>query len=310
MPNLALHADQLRHTYASTVALDGLNLEVPEGALFGLLGPNGSGKTTFFRIVCTLLKPDGGTCTLHGHDVIRQPANARRTLGVVFQSPALDESLTIEENLRLHGALYGMRGAALHEAVHLRMRQLGLTDRAHMRCNQLSGGLLRRTDLARGVLHRPKVLLLDEPTNGLDPIARREFWEMLHQLRQEEGLTIIVATHLMEEAEKCDRIAILHKGICRAQGTPDALRDEVGRQTLWLETPDAETLATAVQTSIGVEAHAVNGRVQIRHEAPQSFLAALYGQLGDQITSATIRKPTLEDVFVLNTGARYENDPV
>ncbi|HRK75005.1 MAG TPA: ABC transporter ATP-binding protein, partial [Rhodothermales bacterium] len=246
-----LATKDLNFRYGSQTALDGLEVEVPECSLFGLLGPNGSGKTTFFKIISTLLQPSSGTCHVAGVEVSKNPARVRQQLGVVFQQPALDLALSVRDNLRLHGALYGLKGHLLDDRITQSLQQLGLLERATDRCRSLSGGLLRRADLARSILHRPKLLLLDEPTNGLDPVARHAFWGFIHELRQRYQITVLVATHLMEEAEKCDELAILNQGKVVCRGTPEGLKSTLGSDTLWITASDPETLATLLQEKMG-----------------------------------------------------------
>jgi ABC-2 type transport system ATP-binding protein len=298
---LALDAQNLSHHYETIQALDGLSLQVEQGTLFGLLGPNGSGKTTLFRIISTLLKPTNGSCLVFDTDVVHSPDVVRKQLGIVFQQPAIDEALTIRQNLELHGGLYGLSGRNLAQRIEKRLSQLGLADRQNERCKNLSGGLLRRADLARGILHDPKLLLLDEPTNGLDPVARRDFWKTIRQLQQ-EGITVLAATHLMEEAALCEQLAIVFKGKCVANGTPDALCDTLGSQTLWLETHDTEATARQIHEKLGLNAEQVGNKICIHHPAPQTLFHDLYQHFGSLIKSATIRKPTLEDVFFVKTG--------
>lgn len=302
---LALAAENLVQRYGGLMALDGLSLQVPAGALFGLLGPNGSGKSTLFRIISTLLRPVSGTCMVFGADVQKEAKIVRQKLGVVFQQPALDESLSIEDNLWLHGTLYGLKGANLKAQLEKRLMQFGLADRAKSRCKHLSGGLLRRADLARGLLHAPQLLLLDEPTNGLDPIARHEFWQLVEALRKVENITVLVATHLMEEAERCTEVAVMYQGKCVVQGAPDALRDEMGQRTLWIEMENPVEGCAEIGQKLKVSASLHGSQIQVSHASPETLLAPLYQTFGTRILSATLRRPTLEDVFMIHTGVQY-----
>lgn len=307
MPEPAVDIRNLTHRYGEHLALREVALAIPKGTLFGLLGPNGSGKTTLFRILSTLLKPTEGTACVFGQDPTREPATVRRRLGVVFQEPALDEDLSVRENLRIHGALQGLKPAVLHRRLHALLEQFGLTERADDRVKTLSGGLRRRADLARGLLHEPDLLLLDEPTSGLDPAGRRAFWQHLARLRS-SGLTLLVATHLMEEAERCDEVAILDQGHLVVQGTPDALKDDLGDETLWLETPEPASLRDHIQAQFGLEAQVVGSVVQVSHSDAHALLSPLYEAFGQHIDSATVRRPTLEDVFMVHTGHRLSED--
>lgn len=304
-----LIATDIVYQYGATKALDGLQFSIPEQALFGLLGPNGSGKSTFFGIASTRLKLQSGTCMIAGTNVAERPDLVRHQLGVVFQQPALDLALSVRDNLVLHGALYGLKGNTLEARVAQNLELLGLSDRAQDRCRNLSGGLLRRVDLARSILHHPKLLLLDEPTNGLDPVARRAFWNLLKDLQKQQKITILVATHLMEEAEKCDELVIMNKGKAVCQGTPNALKSSLGNDTLWVTSDEPERLAAALRelawkvVQFGVE-------ICVYHERPQELFDTLYRDFGHLIRAAAIRKPTLEDVFLTHTGNYFHLDPM
>lgn len=304
MPDLAVNIVNVTHRYGTHTALQDVTLKVEAGTLSGLLGPNGSGKTTLFRILSTLIPPSEGAAHIFGLDTVSQPGNVRKRLGMVFQEPALDERLTVRENLRIQGALYGLRGPALQQRIDDLLAHFDLADRSGEYVKTLSGGLQRRADLARGLLHRPDLLLLDEPTTGLDPAARHTFWEILARLRRTEGTTMLVATHLMEEAERCDEIAILDEGRVMAHGTPRALKAELGDETLWLETDAPQPLRDRIEAQFGIDAHVIGASVQISHPDAPALLSSLYEALGEHITSATVRAPTLEDVFMVRTGHR------
>ena len=286
------------------MALEDVSLQVAPGAVFGLLGPNGGGKTTLFRVLSSLIHPSSGYASVFGFDTVRDAADVRRRLGLVFQEPALDQALTVAENLQFHGALYGLSGAPLRARIDELLDLFGLTARADERVQTLSGGLVRRVDLARGLLHAPSLLLLDEPTNGLDPGARRAFWETLERLRRQEGATLMVATHLMQEAEQCDRVGIIDRGHIIALDTPEALTRELGDTMLWIETPDPTDLRDRIQAQFGLEAHAVGTHVQLSPPDAPEVMASLYEAFGDRIESSAIRHPSLEDVFLTRTGYR------
>jgi len=310
MPSPAVAIESVTHRYGERVALRDVSFTVAPGALFGVLGPNGSGKTTLFRILATLMPPSTGAARILNIDTTHQADAVRQKLGLVFQTPALDEKLTVRENLRFHGALYGLSGAALRDRVDTLLQRFDVADRAHDAVETLSGGLERRVDLVRGLLHRPDVLLLDEPTTGLDPAARRIFWQTLDRLRRDEGTTLLLATHLMQEAERCDTVAILDEGALAATGSPEALKAELGDETLWLETAAPESLRDRIQAQFGIEARLIGGAVQISHPDAPNLIASLYDALGDRIDSATVRAPTLEDVFMVRTGHRPETETV
>ncbi len=305
-PAFSVQLSHITHRYPSVIALEDVSFEVPPGILFGILGPNGSGKTTLFRILSTLLHPSEGVACVAGYITTKEPEIVRKHLGVIFQQPALDMDLTVKENLLFHGALYGLHGQELHTRIHEVIQLFSLTPRAQSRVGTLSGGLQRRVDLARDLLHHPDILLLDEPTTGLDPLARRDFWDALAILRKRTGMTMLVATHLMEEAEACDRIAILHQGHLVATGTPDELKAKLGEETLWIETPEPQTFAEKLRTLLNLDVQVVGRRLQISHPEAHRLLGELYERFGNEILSATIRRPTLEDVFMVLTGTEPE----
>ncbi|WP_456425067.1 ABC transporter ATP-binding protein [Rhodocaloribacter sp.] len=302
MAEPAVSVQKVTHRYGDHVALREVSFDVEAGMFFGLLGPNGGGKTTLFRILSTLLRPTEGAAAVFGADTARAPHDVRRNLGVIFQQPALDDELTVLENLRIHGALYGLGKRDLSRRIAALLERFGLEKRARDRVKALSGGLQRRVDLARGLLHNPRLLLLDEPTTGLDPAARRAFWDALEPLRRDEGATIIVATHLLNEADACDRIGILDRGRLVALGSPEALKTELGDATLWLSADDPRALAESIRTRLGFEARVIGAQVQVLHPDPPAILPALYETFGDLLKSATVRTPTLEDVFMVHAG--------
>ncbi len=303
-PAVQLHDVSLR--YATQQALRGVSIDVPTGALFGLLGPNGSGKTSLFRVLATLVTPTEGHATVFGADTQTDPASVRQRLGVVFQSPALDEALSVRENLAFQGALYGLHGARLRDRITTVLQHVDLLDRANDRVDTLSGGLTRRADLARGLLHQPDLLLLDEPTAGLDPMARRSFWETISALQDAEGTTMIVATHLMDEAERCDAIGILADGELVVEGEPAALRAALGDEMLWLVAERPSELARNIKTQFGCTVHAFDKGVQILHDNAAQLVAPIYDSFGDVVQSATVRPPTLEDVFMAHAGMQLD----
>jgi ABC-2 type transport system ATP-binding protein len=300
MTRPAVDIQHVSHRYGDHTALDDVTLSIPPASLYGVLGPNGSGKTTLFRILATLMPPSEGTARVFGLDTTTDATAVRQKLGAVFQSYALDENLTVTENLCFQGALYGMTGRTLRDRIEELLRRFDVADRADDAVSTLSGGLQRRVDLARGLLHRPDLVLLDEPTTGLDPMARRTFWASIDRLRQEEGTTLLLATHLMDEAERCDRVAILAEGACVADGAPSALKAELGEETLWLATDDPAGLCDRVTAQFGVSARVIGPTVQVDHPDAPSLLSSIYAALGDRIRSATVRRPTLEDVFMVH----------
>jgi len=302
---VVISVQDLFHRYEERTALDGISFEVQPAELFGLLGPNGSGKTTLFRILSTLMIPAGGRATILGYDVTRDANAVRRHIGVVFQEQSIDVKLTAAENLWHQGHLYGLRGAALKGRIQEMLGRVGLADRAHEKAETFSGGMQRRLELAKGLLHHPSVLLLDEPTTGLDPGARRDLWQYLAILRDEEHVTVLVTTHLMEEAERCGRLAILNEGKVVALGTPNELKQEIGGDVIVLEARDPASLAERVRQRFHVEAQVLQGKVRLEREQGHRFLTEVVEAFPGEIDAVSVSKPTLEDVFIRRTGHRF-----
>ncbi len=297
--------DQLSYRYGARQALAGVGFSIQRSEIFGLLGPNGSGKTTLLRILATLMLPQGGRAEIEGFDLAREVQAVRRRIGVVFQSPSLDIKLTVAENLRHQAHLYGLSGLKRRERCAAMLERLGIQDRAGERVEKLSGGLKRRVELAKGLLHKPGVLLLDEPSTGLDPGARLDLWRYLKKLREQESVTILVATHLMEEAEQCDRLAVMREGNLVALGSPEALKKEIGGDVLVIQGEALPSLAQEVEARLQVKPKIVGGTLQIEHKEGHRFIAQLVEAFPGKIHSVTFRKPTLEDVFIHHTGHRF-----
>jgi ABC-2 type transport system ATP-binding protein len=301
----AITVQNLSYSYRDRVALDVLSFSVSEGEIFGLLGPNGGGKSTLFRILSTLLPVQQGIVTISGFDLVKQQRSVRRELGVTFQSPSLDRKLTVLENLRHQGHLYGIPKAELQPQITANLKALGVSDRASQIVSKLSGGLQRRVEIAKALLHRPRILLLDEPSTGLDPGAVLELWGHLRTLRQEMALTILVSTHLLNEAENCDRLAILHLGRLVAVDTPGGLRRSVGGDCLSIQAHDPAclaSLASQIESRFSVSVTQVGELLQIKRETGHDLLRDIMVEFGSSITSVTLGKPTLSDVFVQRTG--------
>ncbi len=300
----ALSTTELSHRYGERVALDRVSLQVAPREIFGLLGPNGGGKTTLFRVLSTLVRPESGSASILGLDLLRDSGALRRRIGVVFQAPSLDQKLRVRENLAHQGHLYGLAGAALRERIDHLLIEFNLRDRAHDLVETLSGGLQRRVEVAKSLLHRPELLLLDEPSSGLDPGARIDLWQTLYRLRDQQGVTVLLTTHLMEEAERCDRVAIIDQGKIVALDTPDALRAEIGGDVISARTRDATSLGERIAQSLGVEVSVLNDEVRIEQPDGGSFIARLVEAFPGELDSVTLAKPTLEDVFIARTGRR------
>ena len=292
--------------YGQRLALRGISFSVAPGEVFGLLGPNGGGKTTLFRVLTTLLEPDEGRARVFGLDAVRDSAAIRRRIGVVFQNQSLDRRLTAAENLLHQGHLYGLRGGALRRRIDQVLERAGLAERRDQVVDTLSGGLRRRVELAKALLHQPDLLLLDEPSTGVDPRARLDFWDYLQRLRRDSGVTILLTTHLLEEADKCDRLAVLDEGRIVGAGTPAALKKEIGGDVIVLSSSEPEALVAALQSDFGITAQVVDGVIRFEHEQGARLVPRLMETLSQQIDSVTISRPTLEDVFIHLTGHRFE----
>ncbi|MFN0195644.1 MAG: ATP-binding cassette domain-containing protein [Planctomycetaceae bacterium] len=301
----ATNIQGLSHRYGERLALHDLNLTVGTGEIFGILGPNGGGKTTLFRLLATILPVQQGEVSVLGFDLKTEAHEIRRRIGVTFQSPALDQRLTVRENLKHHGHLYGLSGGELNRRIEECTKEFGLFDRLLDRVISLSGGLQRRVEIAKGLLHYPQLLLLDEPSTGLDPGARLDLWRSLERLRTERGVTILVTTHILEEAERCDRLALLDRGHIVAQGTPAELRSSIGGDCVTLRCTDPDRLAAMLGESFGITAQKIDETLRLEIADGQNFLKEVIGRFPDEIISFTWGKPTLEDVFIRRTGHQF-----
>ena len=304
----AIEVSHVTHRYGSRVAVDDLSMEIRPGEIFVFLGPNGSGKTTLFRLLSTLIPLDSGSVTILGHDLQQDTAAIRGLLGVVFQAPSLDKKLTVAENLRHQGRLYGLSAAELEQRSARMLVALGVADRAGELVETLSGGMRRRVELAKGMLHEPRVLLLDEPSTGLDPGVRADLWHYLRQVREQQGVTVVLTTHLLEEAERADRIAIMHHGRLAALDTPAALQASVGGDSITIRTERPTELAAQVRERFQCEAAVLDSTVRLEQPDGHQWISRLVEAFPDDIQSVTLGKPTLEDVFIDRTGHRFLND--
>lgn len=305
-----IEVKNLHKTYKSIAAVSDLSFSVDSGEFFGFLGPNGAGKTTTIKILATLVRPTSGTVTLNGYDVVRQAADVRRSIGMVFQDPSLDERLTAVENMELHGMLYGMQRGLMKAEITKLLELVDLGDRRNDMVRSFSGGMKRRLEIARGLLHQPPVLFLDEPTVGLDPQTRKHIWDYISEVRKSRGATIFLTTHYMEEAEGCHRVGIIDHGRLVAIDTPSALKKSALKDVLTLRTSDPAVAVAIIRDELGIEPD-LDGET-ITLTAPddgESYLARLVALIPG-ITAIGVNRPTLEDVFLKLTGRDIRDEPV
>src|SRR6201986_3662446 len=281
----------------------GVNFEVPTGEVFGFLGPNGAGKTSTINMLCTLARPTSGVARVAGHDVVTERDDVRRNIGLVFQDPTLDGYMTAEQNLRLHAELYGVQSELVKPRMQQVMEMVGLWERRDSPVATFSGGMRRRLEIARGLMHSPRVLFLDEPTIGLDPQTRRSIWSYIRELKEREEITIFMTTHYMDEAEWCDRIAIMDHGEIVALDSPDALKAGVGTARVTIHTDDNDTAIAALDRQFGVEAKMSEGAVVFGVPAGEEFVPRLFAEFEMPIRSVSVSRPTLDDVFMSYTGS-------
>ena len=300
----ALAIDRLSHRYGQRQALEDLSLEIAAGEIFILLGPNGGGKTTLFRLLSTLIPLQEGEATVLGFDLRRQIQSIRERIGVVFQAPSLDRQLTVAENIRHQAALYGLFGGPLRRRLEEMLAHFGLRERAHELAGRLSGGLRRRVELAKGMIHQPRLLLLDEPSTGLDPGARSDLWNYLRQLR-EQGVTVVLTTHILEEGEQADRIAILSAGRLVALDTPEALKRSVGGDAISIDTAEPALLVREIGQRFSLAARIIDGQVRLEVPDGHTWISRIVEAFPGRVAAIRLGKPTLEDVFIHSTGHRF-----
>jgi ABC-2 type transport system ATP-binding protein len=298
----------LTRTFKSLTAVDNASFSVEEGEVFGFLGPNGAGKTTTINILCTLLAPTSGTAAIAGHDCVRQPDQVRSAIGLIFQDTTLDSGLTAYENLKFHAYLYNLDRKLTEKRIDEMLGVVELTSRKNDLIKNFSGGMKRRLEIARGLLHYPRVLFLDEPTLGLDPQTRNTIWEFITTLRKREKITVFMTTHYMEEAENCDRIAIIDHGRIIAEDTPAKLKELVRGDTIHLVTEDNARACAEISRIFGIECHEENGGLFIETERGEELIPRLIHGLTVTVKSVNLRKPTLNDVFLKLTGRTIRDE--
>ncbi|MFQ5961650.1 MAG: ATP-binding cassette domain-containing protein [Candidatus Methylomirabilales bacterium] len=302
----AIVTENLVKRFGELTAVDGLNMEVLPGELFAFLGPNGAGKTTTIHMLCTLLRPTAGSARVAGHDCVKEAWAVRRTIGLVFQESTLDKDLTVYENLWFTCCLQNLPARLAKERIDEMLRLFELSDRQDQMTRQLSGGLRRRLDIARGVLHRPRILFLDEPTIGLDPQARRQIWQFLDTLRQREETTFFVTTHYLEEAETCDRVGIIDRGRLIALDTPDELKQVLKGDVVQVRSNQLSELARAIREQFHLSPQLTERGLLLEVMDGEAFLPQLFRSFGDQISGINIQRPSLNEVFLHLTGREFE----
>ncbi|MBA3802299.1 MAG: ATP-binding cassette domain-containing protein [Acidimicrobiia bacterium] len=303
LPPPAIEVEGLAKSYGDVEAVRAVSFTVACGEVFGFLGPNGAGKTTTINMLCTLARPTSGTARVSGFDVVGERDDVRRHIGLVFQDPTLDGYLTAEQNLRFHAELYGIDAGGAPARMRQMLEMVDLWHRRDEKVQTYSGGMRRRLEIARGLMHSPRVLFLDEPTIGLDPQTRSAIWQYIRALQETEGTTILMTTHYMDEAEFCDRIAIMDRGEIVVLDTPEALKANVGADRVVLGTADEAAAIAALRDRFGIEAVVAEGAVTFHVASGEAFVPRVFAELGVDITSVAVSRPTMDDVFMRYTGS-------
>ncbi len=310
MSDYIIQVENLVKKFGALVAVDNISFDVVQGELFGFLGPNGAGKTTTINILCTLSRPTSGKAVIDGLDVIHQQSQVRQSIGLVFQDPSLDERLSGLQNMRFHALVYGVSPPVREQRIEQLLRMVALWDKRHSEVRTYSGGMKRRLELARGLLHHPKVLFLDEPTLGLDPQTRRRMWDYILELRRQEGTTIFLTTHYMEEADKADRIAVIDYGKLIAMDTPEKLKKMVGRDIICVKTDDNHKAAEEIRLRYRIESRHDGNGLYFEVSNGEEFLPVFLREFNTRILGVSLRRPSLEDVFLKLTGREIREEEV
>lgn len=305
-----IQVNNLSRRFGSIVAVDNVSFEVEEGTIFGFLGPNGAGKTTTINILCTLLSPTSGSASINGHDCSRESSEVRKSIGIVFQDSSLDKDLTARENLIFHAYLYNVDKAERKKRVEDALQFVDLRDRGDDLVKKFSGGMKRRLEVARGLIHRPKVLFLDEPTLGLDPQSRSNLWEFITELPKKHNVTIFMTTHYMEEAEVCDKIAIIDRGKIITSGTPAELKKVIGGDVIYLKTDDNKKAMEDIKNLFNVEVSEMDGEIFISSLRGDVCIPKIIREIGESVLSVRMQRPTLNDVFLKLTGKEIREETV
>ncbi len=306
----AIEVHDLARNFGDIRAVKGVSFEVPEGELFGFLGPNGAGKTTTINMLCTLLHPSAGSAAVNGFDVVRERSQVRRSIGLVFQQPTVDEYLSADQNLLFHAYAYHVPADVRAKRIDELLQMVELADRRRSRVRTFSGGMKRRLEIARGLLHHPRVLFLDEPTIGLDPQTRRHIWEYLLRVREQEQLTLFLTTQYLDEAENCDRIAIIDHGEIVALDTPDGLKRRVGGDLVTFSVPDPQAAVDQVKEGYGFDAASRDGKVRFHVPQGDTFLPRFVQSFPQPLQSISLERPSLDDVFITLTGHEIRDSEI
>ncbi len=310
MSDYIITVENLVKKFGELVAVENISFQIPPGEIFGFLGPNGAGKTTTINILCTLTKPTSGKATVNGFDVVRQQSQVRQSIGLVFQDPSLDERLSGLQNLYFHALVYNVPADIRQQRIEQMLRMTELWDKRHNEVHTYSGGMKRRLELARGLLHYPKVLFLDEPTLGLDPQTRNRLWEYILELRKREGTTIFLTTHYMDEAENADRIAIMDYGKIVALDTPKRLKRLVSKDIISVKTDDNDRAAEEIRRRYQIDVRTDNDAIVFEVDKGEEFMPAFIKEFGTKIVSISLRHPSLDDVFLKLTGREIREEEV
>ena len=304
----AIEVSDLARSFGKLEAVKGVSFDVAEGEIFGFLGPNGAGKTTTINMLCTLLHPTRGTAAVNGFDVVHQRSQVRRSIGLVFQQTTLDEYLSAEQNLRFHAYAYNVGQPLRDQRIEELLRIVELWERRKSSVRTFSGGMKRRLEIARGLLHHPRVLFLDEPTIGLDPQTRRHIWDYLLRVREQERITLFLTTQYLDEAEHCGRIAIIDRGQIIALDSPDGLKHEVGGDLVTIAVADPAAAVAEISARYGFEATSMDGTVRFHVPAGSTFLPRFVQTFEQPLESVTLQRPTLDDVFITLTGREMRDE--
>lgn len=303
-----IKVENLVKNFGNITAVNDISFEVAEGTIFGFLGPNGAGKTTTINILCTLLSPTSGMAYINRHDCAREPAEVRRSIGIVFQDTTLDKDLTAYENLVFHAYLYNLKRSEMRERITAVLHFVGLYERKDDLVKKFSGGMKRRLEVARGLIHNPKVLFLDEPTLGLDPQTRTNLWEFIVELPKKHNVTVFMTTHYMEEAEVCDRIAIIDNGKIIVAGTPEELKKTVGGDVIYIRTNDNKRAKSEIEKLFDAEVSEKDDELFLTVLKGDACIPEIIRTIGETVLSVRLRRPTLNDVFLKMTGKEIRRE--